>query len=42
MLTTQLGYRTTASLNLRQTHFDGAAGTGYDEHALTGAMSLKF
>lgn len=42
LLTAQVGYRTTASLGLRQSRFDGAAGTDYNEQALTGALLLKF
>lgn len=42
LLTTQLGAATSASLGLRQSRFDSTAGTGYDEHALTGAMQIKF
>ena len=43
MFTTQLGAKASASVGLRQTRFDAAtAGTGYDEHALTGSMQLRF
>lgn len=41
-LTTQLGQKTTGSLGLRHTSFDGTAGFRYDEQALTGSMTLKF
>ncbi len=41
-LTTQLGPKTTGSLGLRQTSFDGTSGLHYDEQALTGSMTFKF
>ncbi|MBA3033113.1 MAG: TIGR03016 family PEP-CTERM system-associated outer membrane protein [Gammaproteobacteria bacterium] len=41
-LTTQLGVKTSASVGLRQSHFEGTTGTGYDEQALTGAVQFKF
>ncbi len=42
LLTSKVGVNTSASVGLRQSHFDGAGGTGYDEHALTGSMQFKF
>ncbi|MDO8958540.1 MAG: TIGR03016 family PEP-CTERM system-associated outer membrane protein [Rhodocyclaceae bacterium] len=41
-LTTQLGVKTSASVGLRKTHFEGTTGIGYDEQALTGAVLFKF
>jgi uncharacterized protein (PEP-CTERM system associated) len=41
-LTTQLGPKTSGSLGLRQTSFDGAGGFQYDEQALMGSMLFKF
>lgn len=43
LLTAKVGVRTTASVGLRQSRFDGsAAGTDYNENALTGALLLQF
>jgi uncharacterized protein (PEP-CTERM system associated) len=42
LLTSKVGANTSASVGLRQSRFDGAAGAGYDEHALTGSMQFKF
>jgi uncharacterized protein (PEP-CTERM system associated) len=43
LLATKLGANTSASLTLRQSRFDGGTtATGYDEHALIGAVQFKF
>lgn len=43
LLTGRVGVRTTASVGLRQTRYDGSAvGTDYNENALTGALLLQF
>jgi uncharacterized protein (PEP-CTERM system associated) len=41
-LTTQLGPKTSANLALRNTHFEGTTGIGYDEQALTGGVLFRF
>ena len=42
MYTTKLGERTTANLGLRQSSFDNAGGSNYDEQALTGTLTASF
>ena len=42
MYTTKLGERTTANLALRQSSFDNAGGSNYDEQALTGTLTASF